>query len=233
MGPSQDGRVASPGSSQERSSSALGMAGSLLKITHYTSKGENRLVSVVNRIMKSRHSLLFCVGVLARMTSIVDQSNRATIAEDVSLERLKMTEVTEHVGRLTTLDPFLKDGVWVITAHNKNCNAFSTTLTRSRPQATSKPIEKLTSITSMACRGDGELASNAKIPALEARGKENAVRYQFLSFLSPSKNRKQFSKLHRHAQVTHDTSTIRRLPLLPWMILYVILKVSPSEDGVV
>ena len=123
MGPSQDGRVASPGSSQEHSSLALGMAGSLLKITHYTSKGEDRLVSVVNRIMASRNSLQFCVEVLARMTSAVDQSNRAMIAEDVSLDRLKIahrvidivsaTEVTEHIGKLTTLDPFLKDSVWV------------------------------------------------------------------------------------------------------------------------
>ena len=82
------------------------------------------------------------------------------------------TQVTEHVGRVTTLDPFLKDGVKVITAHNENHDVFSTTLTRSRPQATSKPIEKLTSITSMACRGGGELASNTNIPALVAREKK-------------------------------------------------------------
>ena len=45
--------------------------------------------------------------------------------------------------------------------------------------------------------------------------------------------RQAVSKLQKHAQVTHDTSTFRRLPSLPGMILYVILKVSPSENGVV
>ena len=48
VGPSQDGRVASPGSSQERSSSALGMAGSLLQITHYTRQGEICIVPSLN-----------------------------------------------------------------------------------------------------------------------------------------------------------------------------------------
>ena len=99
------------------------MAGSLHQVVLYTRQGEDHLFTVVNRVMASKNDLQFCVKVLARITSAVDQCSRAKINEDVSLNRLKLarrvidiisaTEVTEHIRKLTTLDPFLKDGIWV------------------------------------------------------------------------------------------------------------------------
>ena len=82
-----------------------------------------RLRNIVYRILDYSNNLNVCVRILARVTAGADARTRETIRLQPTVERLAIArriidiisalEVTEHLAKLQSIDPFLKDGVWV------------------------------------------------------------------------------------------------------------------------
>ena len=102
------------------------MAGALHQIVLYTKKGEDRLFTVVNRIMASKNYLQFCIRVLARISSAVDQRNRAKINEDMSKDRLKLARTVINIvsGMNKKIMVTEKDLQYLIRLFNYLCKSI-------------------------------------------------------------------------------------------------------------